>query len=100
MTSPIELAKASVPFWMRDIKLYNAVEVHPVRDTSKDERHQGRIPADQTWCEPCEPHEAEFWSVFSHLIEGGLECFEDFATEVEAEAFAVKLRQAWPHLRG
>ena len=67
-----------------------------MRDTSKDERHQGRIPADQTWCEP---HEAEFWSVFGHLIEGGLECFEDFATEAEAQAFAVKLREVWPHLR-
>jgi hypothetical protein len=37
--------------------------------------------------------EADFWSVFGHYREGegGLECFEGFLTEAEAEAFHDRL---------
>lgn len=91
MTSPIEKAKASVPFWMMEINRYDAVEVHPVREYPDTEGG--------TFCEQCEPEEAHFWSVYGHLKEGGLECFEDFETEEKAEAFAAKLLAAYPHLR-
>jgi hypothetical protein len=90
---------------MLEIRTCDGIEIHPVRDGSWNETEQGPRPfspdADnQTNCEQCEPHEAHFWSVFGHLKKGGLLCFEDFATQGEAEAFAEKLLAAYPHLRG
>lgn len=104
MTSPIELAKASIPFWMQEIQSYDALEVHPVRDINWNEDEQGERPFspiddNETWCEPCRSEEAHFWSVYGHLKEGGMLCFEDFATEAEARAFAATLYQIYPHLQ-
>ena len=45
------------------------------------------------------PKDAQFWSVYGHLPEGGVECFEDFKTEQEANAFAEKLLSMFPNLR-
>ncbi|MCB1094686.1 MAG: hypothetical protein KDN22_03810 [Verrucomicrobiae bacterium] len=53
---------------------------------------------DEPWCEQCKPEEADLWSVFGHLVEGGLECFGDFPTEAEATSFALLVLNAYPHL--
>ncbi len=90
--NPIELAKQLTPWWMMDIRRFNGLEIHPVRNLFSPQR-------DETCCEPCEPCEAECWSVCGHCIEGGIECFEDFSTESEARGFAEKLLNAYPHLR-
>ena len=77
---------------MMAITSYDGLEIHPVRNLFSPD-------LDDTWCEPCEPHVAEFWSVYGHVKEGGIECFEDFPTYAEAQAFAAQLLQAYPHLR-
>ena len=104
MTSPIEYAMASVPFWMKEIQFYDGLEVHPVRDANWNEETQGKRPFspdddNEIWCEPCEPEEAHFWSVYGHLKAGGMVCFEDFPTEAEARSFAATLYHVYPHLR-
>lgn len=101
MTDPIIEARQSIPFWMRDIKLYDGLEIHPVADSFDEGRHPPRPTCagpDNTWFEQCEPEEAKAWSVFGHLIAGGVECFEDFDTEAKALRFAQKLLDAYPHL--
>ncbi|MGF1623102.1 MAG: hypothetical protein ACFCUR_21160 [Rhodomicrobiaceae bacterium] len=62
MTSPIEEARASIPFWMKEIHTCDGLEVHPVRDTQWNEAEQGprsfnQTDDNETWCEPCEPHD-------------------------------------------
>lgn len=104
MTSPIHKAQTITPFWMQEIHNYDALEIHPVRDVLWDETTQGGRPfhADdnnEAWCEPCKPHEAHFWSVYGHLIQGGIVCFDDFATEADANHFATKLCSIYPHLQ-
>ncbi len=104
MTSPIEQAKALTPFWMMDIKRYEGLEVHPVRDMNWNAAEQGPRPfspedGHETRREPCQPHEAQFWSVYGRAQSSEIVCFEDFATEDEAYAFAEKLLEAYPHLR-
>ena len=104
MSSPIEHAKAATPFWMMEIQKFDAIEVHPVCDLNWNDEEEGLRPfrgdpERETHCEQCQPHEAHFWSVYGHLKEGGLECFEDFATREEAETFAEKLQSVYPHLR-
>lgn len=36
--------------------------------------------------EVCEPHEADVWTLYGHLPEGGVEAIGDFATREDAEA--------------
>lgn len=88
--SPTKAAKSITPSWSYRLSDYDGLEIHPVRDYDKS--------GDQTWCEVCEPHEAEFWSVYGHLIEGGVECLEDFETEGQADLFASRLLATHPHL--
>lgn len=54
---------------------FNAIEIHPCR------------LIDQNSIEQCEDHQADFWSVYIHLSEGGLECIADFSTEELAIQF-------------
>jgi hypothetical protein len=62
---------------------FNGLEVQPVRVVDTIERNG--IPVG---CyEVCEPNEAELWSVYVHLVEGGVSCIADFATQSEAEQF-------------
>jgi len=90
--NPILQAKALTPWWMMDIQNYDGLEIHPVKNYFPPDRND-------TWCEPCEPHEAEFWSVYGHCQAGGIECLEDFQTYEKAQAFACKLLEAYPHLK-
>lgn len=97
--NPIEAAKALTPWWMMDINHFNGLELHPVRDLNRDKEHPRPDPIDrETRCEPCEPGEAEFWSVYGHCKEGGIFCLEDFSGIPEARAFAEQLLAAYPHL--
>ena len=70
---------------------YKGLETSPVRELTDN---------GGSWCEPCCPEEAGFWSVYGRRTTGEADCFEDFATQAEAEAFAAQLQQLWPHLRG
>ena len=62
---------------------YDALEVHPVRTNPQ--------PDGSTWRERCAAHEADIWSVYAHLAEGGVDCIGDFETEALALAYA----RAW-----
>jgi hypothetical protein len=88
---PTQQTQTAVPFWFYRLVEFDGLEIHPVRECTEDDRF--------TYCEPCSPEKADFWSVYGHLREGGVECFEDFKTEAEARAFAETLLSAWPWLQ-
>ena len=89
--SPTTTAFALSPWWMNAIRDFDAIAVLPCREFMDSE---GFVE----W-ERCSPQAADFWSVFGHYrVEGGIDWLEDFPTEAEAEAFANKLRQVYPHL--
>lgn len=103
-TDPIRAAKAITPRWMMEIRSFDGLEIHPVRDLNWDDDERGPRPFDfpddhETRCEPCEEHEAHFWSVYGHLIDGGVDCIDDFPTQAAAQRFAAQLLDVWPHLR-
>lgn len=58
---------------------YDCYEVHPVRDIAKLE--DGYDPENGTMCDVCEPEDAEFWSVYGHVIGEGLVCLADCDTQ-------------------
>jgi hypothetical protein len=82
----VQERKTTVPWWFDRLLECDALEIHPVQER-----------ADRS-CEPCTPEEADFWSVYGHLTEGGVLCLEDFTTEAKARAFAETLLSAWPWL--
>lgn len=97
--NPIEAAKAITPWWMMEINRFDGLEIHPVRDINRDRELTEADSIDrETRCEPCEIEKAEFWSVYGHCKEGGIECLDDFSSPLEARTFANKLLVAWPHL--
>ena len=90
--SPIQLAKAATPFWFETIHGYDGLELAPVAEYEDKDGFK--------FCERVDdPREAQFWSVYGHLPEGGVECLEDFPTEQEATAFAEHLLSLFPNLR-
>ena len=89
--------------------VYRNLEVHPVRDLMWNDDENGpytlgaasdepTMCEEPAMCEVCERDDAHFWSVYGHLVDGGLECFEDFPTEAEADAFAASLVADFPQL--
>jgi hypothetical protein len=89
--TPIEEAQEAVLWWFYRILEFGGLELHPVREcTDADDGFKT--------CEQCAPVNADFWSVYGRLLEGGVLCFEDFKTEAAARAFAETLLSAWPHL--
>ncbi len=62
---------------------YDAVEVHGVRDT-------GPLPDGSTCCE-VDDDQPQFFSVYGHLREGGVECIGDFDTKELDRAAAMEL---------
>ena len=90
MKKPIQQAMATVPFWMQRKSDFDGLEIQPVK-----EEHDGN----GSFCEPCEPEEAHFWSVYGHCKSGGVECFEDFQSPESARKFAAQLLEGYPHLR-
>jgi hypothetical protein len=89
---PCALATALTPSWMLRIHEFDDLEIEPCMVVS--------ATADGEVVEPCDPHDAHFWTVYGHWATGGVDAFEDFATEAEAMAFAQRLRDCYPHLRG
>jgi hypothetical protein len=89
--SPIDAANALMPRWMRNIRDFDALEIHPCAVTGTDS-------LDNPITEQCEPEDAHFWCVFGHLRTGGADDFEDFATRAEAINFRDRLIAAFPHL--
>jgi len=77
--------------WMQNIQDFDALEIHPCIVIGNDN-------LDNKIAEQCEPKDAHFWCVFGHLRTGGLEDFEDFATEAEAVAFHDRVIAAYPYL--
>jgi hypothetical protein len=47
--------------------------------------------------ERCEPSEADYWTVFGHLRRGGVEDFQDFRTQAQAEKYHDRLLMLYPH---
>lgn len=91
--SPIDAAETLTPDWMLDIQSFDALEIHPCALVA--------IDGDGTEIvEQCEPEQAHFWTVYGHYRAGGVDAFEDFATEAEAVAFHDGLLVAHPHLSG
>jgi hypothetical protein len=89
--SPIDAAKAVTPHWMRNIRDFDAIEIHPCTVIGNDSMENAIV-------EQCEPEDAHFWCVFGHLRTGGLDDFEDFASEAEAITFHERLIAAYPRL--
>lgn len=90
---PCTLAMALTPHWMRRIREFDDLEIQPCMVVSAT-AGGGEV------VEPCEPQDAHFWTVYGHWVTGGVDAFEDFVTEAEARAFAQRLRECYPHLRG
>ena len=91
--SPIDAAYALTPDWMLNIRSFDALEIHPCAVVGHDSIG-GEI------VEPCEPEDADFWTVYGHYRTGGTDDFGDFATEAEAIAFHDRLIAIYPHLAG
>jgi hypothetical protein len=91
-SNPIEAAFAATPSWMLTIRDYDAIEVHPCRVVGITDGIES--------VERCAPEDAHFWSVYGRCVTIGVDCFDDFPTEAEAEAFAARLRRTYPHLAG
>ena len=89
--SPIDKANALTPAWMRNIRNYYDLEIKPCAVTERREDGTEIVA-------PCKREAAEFWTVYGCLRTGGVDAFEDFATEAEAIAFHVRLLSAYPHL--
>jgi hypothetical protein len=83
---------ALTPEWMLRIREFDDLEIQPCMVVS--------VTDDVENVEPCEPQDAHFWTVYGHWATGGVDAFEDFATEAEAMVFAQRLRDCYPHLRG
>ena len=60
---------------------WDDIEVSPVQYV--DEHVKGR-----QCVEVCEEHEADFWSVYLHQVEGGVMCVADLPSKEQAEALA------------
>ena len=90
--SPIDAAKALTPKWMQSIRDFDALEVQPCVIVGNS--------AFEEIVEPCRPEDAHFWTVYGHLRSGGVNAFEDFATEAEAVAFHDRVIAIYPHLAG
>jgi hypothetical protein len=89
--SPIEIANALTPHWMRNIQDFDGLEIHPCAIIGRDSNGTELV-------ETCTPDEADFWTVYGHYRTGGVDAFEDFPTEAKATAFHDRLIAAYPHI--
>lgn len=93
--SPIAAAKLLTPWWMLRIRDFDGLEIQPCAVIGRDSSG-GKI------VEPCEPKEADFWTVYGHYRPGGpmggVDSLEDFPTEAEAQEFHDRLVSVYPHL--
>lgn len=80
------------PTWEKQIPEFDGLEIKPCREELFEDE------PDKNYVEPCEPHEAHFWTVYGHFKTGGCNALEDFETKAKAEEFAAKLLNDYPHL--
>ncbi len=92
MTNPIAAAFAITPDWMLNIHSFDGLEIQPCQIIERTEDGREIV-------EPCEPEEADFWTVYGHFKSGGVNDFEDFPTPEAARAFAERLLNCYPHLK-
>lgn len=59
---------------------FDGFEVHPCKVYEEAEATLNK----KQFVEQCKPAEAEFWSVYVHLVGAGLDCIADCKTEKEA----------------
>ena len=73
-----------------DESLFDGIEIHGVRDTSTS-------PSDGS-CFEVDNQDPDQFSVYVHLVEGGVECVGDFGTATLAAVYATQLadRHHWP----
>jgi hypothetical protein len=74
----------SVPSWAYSFASFDGLEVAPCRDEMDPDAPEELGPC----YEQCTREQAEIWSVYGHIPEGGVECLEDFEDEAAALAFA------------
>ena len=74
-----EIIKSVFEVYKVSDKKWDDVEYHPMSQI-KDEEIE--------YIEQCKKGEEDFWSVYIHLCEGGLECIADVETEEQAKEFA------------
>ncbi len=67
---------------------WDCTEVWPCRTVQETGEHQFQ------YTEQCEDSEAEFFGVYIHLVEGGIECVADLPTRAQAEELATLLEKA------
>ncbi len=87
MSDPITAAFAVTPDWMLDIRAYDGLEIQPCHTVGFCRRRQGDRRT-------VEPEQAQFWTVYGHCREGGVNAFEDFPDPAAARAFAGRLLTA------
>jgi len=86
----LDPAKSTTPFWRQHVMEFGSLEIQPhavMRGSSCG-----------SYLEPCDPRDAEVWTVNGRYRSGGVEPCKDFATEAEARAFRDRLISAYPHL--
>jgi hypothetical protein len=86
---------------IKDADFYDALELHGVRDTLQDEyAAEGKAynaTTEGTQCE-VDDENPQFFSVYAHLKEGGVECIGDFETYHAAAAYGMEIatKYGWP----
>lgn len=68
---------------------YNAFEYHPCLQVGEDEAGQASLEQ----CDQDDPG-ASIWSVYGHLVTGGLECLADFGDRDQAVEFLDLIQKA------
>ena len=64
------------------IEPFDDYEIHPCIELHEN---------GHTWVEQCEEHEAQMWSVFGHIPNGGVECIGDFKSRKLAEEIVARI---------
>lgn len=68
-------------------KFFDEFEIHPCKVIEEVD-----IPNKLQLIEQCEPNEAQFWSVYIHIMGGGLDCIADCETEQHAKGLVEFLK--------
>ncbi|MGB9154291.1 MAG: hypothetical protein WCD70_14520 [Alphaproteobacteria bacterium] len=93
--SPITLAYALMPSWMKSIKDFDGLEIMPCKLV-------GYNPQGQEIVTPCELNQVSFWTVYGHYSANsynvGIQALDDFQTKAEAQKFHDRLIDIYPHL--
>ncbi|CTQ45713.1 hypothetical protein [Roseibium aggregatum] len=71
-----------------ELSIYDTLELNCVRDVSEEDQ-------EGTQFEPCEPEDAELWSVYLHLKAGGVDALTDCRTREEAVIVIEYLADRW-----